>query len=174
MKSSHSHDPGKGRKRQRDHSNHHNVGLKCPEALPIAEWERQIVDAVRTHRVLVLTGATGSGKTTQLPAYLYHSGLLTDLAAERDVVSLATAGKRKQSRPLMIAVTQPRRVAAITIARRVALELREPPPSAGGSGAVGYSVRFDDATGPGTRIKFVTDGMLLRCVPDLRGLLICQ
>ena len=130
-------------------------------ALPIAAYRGQIVAAIRAHRVLVLAGATGSGKTTQLPAFIWRSGILADLVREKTSMRNDESGGR-DARPLQIVVTQPRRVAAITVARRVAQEMNTPPPGGASAGLVGYSVRFDDSTGPATRIKFVTDGMLLR------------
>lgn len=130
--------------------------------LPIAAFEQQIVKALRENRVLVLAGATGSGKTTQLPAFLWRSGILAELAKECAAPEASGAPPRTHMRPLQIVVTQPRRVAAVTVARRVAEEMGAPPPGGGAGGLVGYSVRFDDATGPTTRVKFATDGMLLR------------
>ncbi|TQB72386.1 hypothetical protein MPDQ_006872 [Monascus purpureus] len=88
-------------------------------------------------RVTYIVGQTGSGKTTQLPQYLDQAGWCAD-------------GKT-------IAVTQPRRVAATTIAARVAEEMR-----CKVGEDVGYSIRFEDLTSSATRIKFLTDGMLLR------------
>lgn len=133
--------------------------LATAAALPIAAFERQIVAALRARRVLILAGATGSGKTTQLPAFLWRSGILSELTRE---VGASKDASSRHERPSQIVVTQPRRVAAITVARRVAEEMDAPLPGRGSSGLVGYSVRFDDATGPGTRVKFATDGMLLR------------
>ena len=95
-----------------------------------------ILSAVKGNRALVLVGETGSGKTTQVPQYLYHGGW---------------------AREGMIGITQPRRVAATAIARRVAEE------TATKLGElVGYAVRFDDCTSRRTKIKYMTDGMLLR------------
>ncbi|CDO75302.1 hypothetical protein BN946_scf184654.g10 [Trametes cinnabarina] len=109
---------------------------KQRKELPIYTGKDAIVDVIRENDVTVLIGETGSGKTTQVPQYLLESGL-------------AGSG--------MIAVTQPRKVAATSLAARVAAEQGT---SVGG--LVGYSVRFDEAASPETRVKYVTDGMLVR------------
>ena len=106
-----------------------------PEDLPISARRAEIIAALRASQVVVVAGETGSGKTTQLPKMCLDAGL-----AER--------GK--------IGCTQPRRVAALSVSRRVAEELgvtwgRE----------VGCKMRFNDDTGRDTRIKFMTDGILL-------------
>jgi HrpA-like RNA helicase len=105
-------------------------------SLPIRNAREEILQQFKKHHTLVLTGDTGSGKTTQIPQYLHEAGY---------------------SRHGMIAVTQPRRVAATTVAARVALEM-----SCSLGALVGYSVRFDDTTSEQTVIKFMTDGMLIR------------
>ncbi|KAK5941744.1 hypothetical protein PMZ80_005695 [Knufia obscura] len=105
--------------------------------LPITKHKRSLQYAVETYPVVVIVGETGSGKTTQLPQYLDEAGWTSD-------------GK-------MIAVTQPRRVAATNIANRVAAEMR-----CQIGEDVGYSIRFEEAVSAKTRIKFLTDGMLLR------------
>ncbi|KAJ5568802.1 hypothetical protein N7450_011288 [Penicillium hetheringtonii] len=105
--------------------------------LPIARHKKSLLYLIENYPVTIVVGQTGSGKTTQLPQYLDQAGWCED-------------GK-------VIAVTQPRRVAATTVATRVAEEMR------GKVGeAVGYSIRFEDTTSAATRIKFLTDGMLLR------------
>src|SRR5687768_1612454 len=104
-------------------------------ALPIANEAEHIVELIRAHPVVVVAGETGSGKTTQLPKLC--------LAAGR-----GAAG--------MIGCTQPRRIAARAVARRVAEELRTPL-----GGAVGYQVRFTENVGEQTAVKFMTDGILL-------------
>lgn len=105
--------------------------------LPAWSAREKLVDLVRENQVLVVIGETGSGKTTQIPRFLYDAGL-------------AKGG--------LVACTQPRRVAAVTVAQRVAEEMG----TELGAGKVGYSIRFDDRTSPNTRIKYLTDGMLLR------------
>ncbi|KAF7148187.1 hypothetical protein RHSIM_Rhsim03G0231700 [Rhododendron simsii] len=106
------------------------------QSLPIAKLKRELIQAVHDNQVLVVIGETGSGKTTQVTQYLAEAGY-------------TTKGK--------IGCTQPRRVAAMSVAKRVAEEfgcrLGE---------EVGYAIRFEDCTGPDTVIKYMTDGMLLR------------
>jgi ATP-dependent helicase HrpA len=105
------------------------------QSLPIAREADRIVEAIRRHPVVVVAGETGSGKTTQLPKLC--------LAAGRGVAG-------------MIGCTQPRRIAARSVARRVAQELGTPL-----GGLVGWQVRFTEAVGPNTLVKFMTDGILL-------------
>ena len=106
-----------------------------PDDLPIAAHRNVLLAAIRDHQVVVVAGETGSGKSTQLPKLCLELG--------RGVTGL-------------IGHTQPRRVAARTIAERVADELGTPLGS-----AVGYSVRFTDRVGADTLIKVMTDGILL-------------
>ena len=117
------------------------------QRLPVWEQRAAFLAAVRAHDVVVLVGETGSGKTTQIPQFFVdaRTGRL-----DASVVGAAAAGK-------MVACTQPRRVAATSVARRVAEELDVPL-----GGAVGYSVRFDECCSPRTVVKYLTDGMLLR------------
>ncbi|KFO22937.1 ATP-dependent RNA helicase DHX33 isoform X1 [Fukomys damarensis] len=105
-------------------------------SLPIFQARGQLLAQLRNLDSAVLIGETGSGKTTQLPQYLYEVGI---------------------GRQGIIAVTQPRRVAAISLATRVSDEKRTELGK-----LVGYTVRFEDVTSEDTRIKFLTDGMLLR------------
>ncbi|GLT27624.1 hypothetical protein SLA2020_026080 [Shorea laevis] len=111
--------------------------LQHRKSLPIASVEKRLVDEVRKNNTLIIVGETGSGKTTQLPQFLFNAGFCGD-------------GK-------VVGVTQPRRVAAVTVAKRVAeecgVELGQ---------KVGYSIRFEDVTSSSTRIKYMTDGLLLR------------
>ncbi len=120
--------------------------IKYPASLPISSRRDDIIAAIRDHPVVVIAGETGSGKTTQIPKMCLSAGL----------------GRKGK-----IGCTQPRRVAALSVSRRVAEELgvtwgRE----------VGCKIRFSDQTSRDTHIKFMTDGMLLAEVqgdPDLRG-----
>ena len=109
--------------------------IHFPEALPISEKREQIAQAIAEHQVVVLAGETGSGKTTQLPKIC--------LALGRGVRGL-------------IGHTQPRRIAARTVASRIADELSVPLGE-----SVGYQVRFNDQASPHTHIKLMTDGILL-------------
>jgi len=123
-------------------------------SLPIWQIHSSIVETLRSDNRLVLVAPTGSGKTTQVPQMLLDAGLL-------DAPRTALPAPR----PMRIVVLQPRRVAARTVAARVAWErgcrLGE---------EVGYQIRFDDQTSLGTRICFVTEGILLRWLQDDRTL----
>src|SRR5215831_14883692 len=114
------------------------------KSLPIWQIHAEIVETLRRGNRLVLVAPTGSGKTTQVPQMLVDAGL---------------AGDKK------IVVLQPRRVAARTVAARVAWERKVRL-----GGEVGYQIRFDDQTSLGTRICFVTEGILLRWLQDDRTL----
>ncbi|KAJ8537770.1 hypothetical protein K7X08_014310 [Anisodus acutangulus] len=105
--------------------------------LPIAAVERRLVEEVRNNDTLIIVGETGSGKTTQIPQYLFKGGFCRDGG--------------------IIGITQPRRVAAITVAKRVAEECGVPLGQ-----EVGYAIRFEDVTSGQTKIKYMTDGLLLR------------
>jgi ATP-dependent RNA helicase DHR2 len=114
--------------------------LVTRKALPIWTHVQSIREALRKNDILVLTGETGSGKSTQVPQILLDETWCTKA----------------------IAVTQPRRVAAISLARRVAEEMGSIVGGKSPAAKVGYSVRFDNASGPNTKIKFLTEGMLLQ------------
>jgi pre-mRNA-splicing factor ATP-dependent RNA helicase DHX16 len=107
------------------------------KSLPIYQFRDDIIQAVKDHQVLIIVGETGSGKTTQLPQYLHEAGF--------------TEGGMK------IGCTQPRRVAAMSVAARVAEEMGKRL-----GNEVGYAIRFEDNTNEKTVLKYMTDGMLLR------------
>ncbi|TVY35677.1 putative ATP-dependent RNA helicase [Lachnellula subtilissima] len=110
---------------------------KPASLLPIARHRQNLLYLIEKYPVTIVVGHTGSGKTTQIPQYLEQAGWCAE-------------GK-------IIAVTQPRRVAATTVAIRVAEEA-----GCKVGEEVGYSIRFEDVTSASTRIKFLTDGLLLR------------
>jgi len=109
--------------------------IRFPPELPISACVAAISAALEEHQVLIVAGATGSGKTTQLPKIALALGRGTDG---------------------LIGVTQPRRIAATSVAARVASEL-----DCTLGNEVGYQIRFEDRTEPGTYVKFMTDGILL-------------
>ena len=110
--------------------------LASRRALPIWSAQKELLREVASSPTLILTGDTGCGKTTQIPQFLHAAGY---------------------SARGIIGITQPRRVAAMSVAQRVAAEMGTQVGE-----LVGYCVRFDDRSGPRTRIRYVTDGMLLR------------
>lgn len=115
------------------------------KGLPIYSFREQLLDAISKYQVLIIVGETGSGKTTQIPQYLHEAGYTKD--------------------GLKVGCTQPRRVAAMSVAARVAEEM-----GVKVGNEVGYSIRFEDATSDKTVLKYMTDGMLLReflTEPDL-------
>lgn len=129
---------------------------KARANLPIAKYLADIRMALKKHDILLLNGETGSGKSTQTPQFLCNEPW-----CKRKQVKITNKGNEEiVSVGGMIAITQPRRVAAITLAQRVACEMGCSPESK--EGLVGYSVRFDTKIPAGTKIKFVTEGMLLQ------------
>lgn len=151
--------------------------------LPVHAFRSEIVQFVQTNpegKVLLVTAETGSGKSTQIPAYFLESSALHAIMIRNSSssIAIATTKNKKMKKRHCIAVTQPRRVAAITLAQRVASEyaarqtssqqqqssIIAPAPSLLSLGqTVGYRVRFDDCTNKQhTRLTYVTDGMLLR------------
>ena len=116
------------------------LALDYPEELPVSQRREELVRMIAEHPVVIVSGDTGSGKTTQLPKMLYEAG----------------AGNEGR-----IGVTQPRRIAATEMARRVAEECRV----SLGEG-VGASIRFEDRTRDTTRVQFMTDGLLLSKLPS--------
>ncbi|GJS34756.1 pre-mRNA-splicing factor ATP-dependent RNA helicase DEAH1-like protein isoform X1 [Tanacetum coccineum] len=114
----------------------HEKLLADRKTLPMYPYRESLLKAVEDHQILVIVGETGSGKTTQIPQYLHE------------------AGYTKRG---MIGCTQPRRVAAMSVAARVAQEM-----GVKLGHEVGYSIRFEDCTSDKTVLKYMTDGMLLR------------
>jgi len=111
--------------------------LRKRQQLPVYEFKDDLLAKVKSHQALVVEGETGSGKTTQIPQFL--------------LASYAKPGRKA------IACTQPRRVAAMSIAKRVSEEL-----DVELGQQVGYTIRFEDLSSPNTILRFMTDGMLLR------------
>lgn len=108
--------------------------------LPVVAEEQKIMEAIYNNSTVVIWGATGSGKTTQVPQFLYEAGF----------------GNPQSPTPGMIGVTQPRRVAAVSMAKRVSDELGEV------ATTVSYQIRFESSVSDKTAIKFMTDGILIR------------
>ena len=106
------------------------------EFLPIFSVRESLLQVIRDNQIIIIVGETGSGKTTQLTQYLHESGI---------------------TKFGMIGCTQPRRVAAMSVAKRVAEEMEVELGS-----TVGYAIRFEDLTSKDTLIKYMTDGVLLR------------
>lgn len=104
--------------------------------LPVYEQKERILETLKSNQVIVVQSPTGSGKTTQLPVILYEAGY---------------------SQGGMIAVTQPRRIAALSVSEFIAKQLHTTYP-----GLVGYKMRFEDKTDQSTKIKIMTDGILLQ------------
>ena len=104
--------------------------------LPVYEQKQRILDTLKDNQVIVVQSPTGSGKTTQIPVILYEAGY-------------AQSG--------MIAVTQPRRIAALSVSEFISKQLNTSYP-----GLVGYKMRFEDKTDATTKIKIMTDGILLQ------------
>ncbi len=107
-----------------------------PEELPVYQQRNKILREIEHNQVIVVESPTGSGKTTQLPLILYHAGF---------------------GQEGVIGVTQPRRIAAVSVSEYIALQIGDKVP-----GMVGYKMRFEDKTIPDTRIKIMTDGILLQ------------
>lgn len=112
--------------------------------LPVVSEEQKIMEAIHNNPAIVIWGATGSGKTTQLPQFLFEAGY----------------GNPESGNPGMIGVTQPRRVAAVSMAKRVGDELGQ------FSSQVSYQIRFESTASSKTAVKFMTDGILIREIAE--------
>ncbi|KAJ6343776.1 hypothetical protein OIU76_005511 [Salix suchowensis] len=116
--------------------------LQKRKNLPVWHQKEEFLQVLKKNQVLVLVGETGSGKTTQIPQFVLEA------------VELESSDKRRK---MMIGCTQPRRVAAMSVSRRVAEEM-----DVAIGEEVGYSIRFEDCSSARTVLKYLTDGMLLR------------
>ncbi|KAI5565039.1 hypothetical protein POPTR_014G117900v4 [Populus trichocarpa] len=116
--------------------------LEKRKNLPVWHQKEDFLQVLKKNQVLVLVGETGSGKTTQIPQFVLEA------------VELESSDRRRK---MMIGCTQPRRVAAMSVSRRVAEEM-----DVTIGEEVGYSIRFEDCSGARTVLKYLTDGMLLR------------
>ncbi|KAL1558371.1 RNA helicase [Salvia divinorum] len=116
--------------------------LEKRKTLPVWHQKDEFLQVLRANQTLILVGETGSGKTTQIPQFVL------------DCIELESADKRKK---YMVGCTQPRRVAAMSVSRRVAEEM-----DVAIGEEVGYSIRFEDCSSARTVLKYLTDGMLLR------------
>ncbi len=124
--------------------------IRYPEELPVSARRQEIAQAIAQHQVVIVCGETGSGKTTQLPKIALQLGR-----------GLGAGGRG------LIGHTQPRRIAASSVAKRIADELQSPLGE-----VVGYKVRFQDRFQPGASVKLMTDGILLAETqgdPELRA-----
>ena len=123
--------------KKREHKPLNEEIIKQRENLPIFGFKSQLQAAIETNNILIVIGETGSGKTTQMTQYIHEMGL--------------------GSPNMKIGCTQPRRIAARSVSKRVADEM-----GVRLGAEVGYSIRFEDCTSSSTAIKYMTDGMLLR------------
>eukprot|EP00434_Breviolum_minutum_P035541 symbB.v1.2.031464.t1/scaffold3639.1/size85583/3 len=121
--------------------------------LPIAQHKEEITRLIKDNQIVLIQGETGCGKTTQVPQYILEAALQA-----QDEARQPKAQNADLKRPVRIVVTQPRRIAAITVAKRVAEELGEKV----GEGVVGYKIRGTTVAGPKCKLLFCTTGVILR------------
>jgi ATP-dependent RNA helicase DHX29 len=118
--------------------------LRYRSGLPIASFREEIISTLEKSQIMVLSGETGCGKSTQLPSFILEDQLA-------------------KGRPCKIFVTEPRRISAISLAQRVSQELGDAPGAMGtNSSLVGYSIRLEAKVSAATRLAFVTNGIALR------------
>ncbi|PKO67551.1 MAG: ATP-dependent RNA helicase HrpA [Betaproteobacteria bacterium HGW-Betaproteobacteria-16] len=130
------------------------LNIDFPESLPVSGRREEIEAAMRDHQVVIVCGETGSGKTTQLPKIALQMGR-------------GKLNAKPGQRPQLIGHTQPRRIAASSVAKRIAEELKTPLGE-----VVGFKVRFQDRLSKDASVKLMTDGILLaetQTDPDLRA-----
>ena len=129
--------------------------ITFPESLPVSGKRDEIEAALREHQVIIVCGETGSGKTTQLPKIALAMGR-GGWGQPRAPQAQPGQKTPRHLRPKLIGHTQPRRIAASSVAKRIAEELNTPLGE-----VVGYKVRFQDRLQPGASVKLMTDGILL-------------
>jgi len=149
--------------------------LEKRKTLPVWSYRDDFMKMVEDHQIMVLVGETGSGKTTQVrlggQPGVGAVGWLTCRgagpggrgAAPRQIPQMLVEKLQPHKTGKMVCCTQPRRVAAMSVAKRVAEEM-----DVKFGDGVGYTIRFEDLTGPSTFLKYMTDGMLLREVRTWR------
>lgn len=129
---------------KRQESPAYQAMLPQRNTLPIASFRDQIISTLDANQILVFSGETGCGKSTQLPSFILEDQLA-------------------RGKPCKIVVTEPRRISAISLAQRVSQELGDAPGTVGTlSSLVGYSIRLESKTSANTRLSFVTNGIALR------------
>jgi len=130
---------------------------KIRGSLPMAAFRDIILETVKSNRVTIISAQTGAGKTTQCPQFLLEDALLGDEGQQG-------GGEGRGGMDIQILVTQPRRVAAISVAERVSEEMCEPRLG----GLVGYQIRMEAVRSPRTKLLFCTTGIILRRLQDDR------
>ena len=126
--------------------------LQSRKTLPIWRYQRDILDAIESHQVVIVCGATGCGKSTQVPAYILENEL-------------------SNGRACKIYCTEPRRISAISLARRVSEELGEKKNDVGSSRSlVGFAIRLESQMTAQTRLVYATTGIVMRMLEGSRGL----
>ncbi|GMF43743.1 unnamed protein product [Phytophthora fragariaefolia] len=141
-------------------ANSPSAAAKSPP-LPALAHREELLAALTASQVVVCVGETGSGKTTQIPQFLHaaggYTGAINRRGDDHDTCDAAASAQ-------CVAVTQPRRVATVSVAQRVAEEMGT---CVGGHGLLGYAIRFESRCSDRTRLKFLTDGVLVReCLTD--------